>query len=157
MSVLPCKVPSSEYRIAGGSVCRSAAAQAPQLMWFVAWPLRLRYRFLILIIHFTLSLANSAALNNARKAPQSRAMVFQGLAVMIWGANERPGLLVGDSSLDSLRLRLQSQQRDSCFCSLRLNVHSCSEGNCEPLHITRFLLRNLCMNKTFILSINSVA
>lgn len=69
-------------------VLRSAAAQAPQLMWFVAWPLRLRYRFLILIIHFTLSLANSAALNNARKAPQSRAMVFQGLAVMIWGANE---------------------------------------------------------------------
>lgn len=57
-------------------------------MWFVAWPLRLRYRFLILIIHFTLSLANSAALNNARKAPQSRAMVFQGLAVIICGADK---------------------------------------------------------------------
>lgn len=68
-------------------------AQALQLMWFVAWPLRLRYRFLILIIHFTLSLANSAALNNARNAPQSRAMVFQGLAVIIWNKQNRGGWL----------------------------------------------------------------
>lgn len=52
-------------------------------MWFVAWPLLLRYRLRILIIHFTLSLANSAALNNAKKAPQRRAIVFQGLAVII--------------------------------------------------------------------------
>lgn len=52
-------------------------------MWFVAWPLFLRYLFLILIIHFTLSLANSAALNNAKKAPQRRAIAFQGLAVII--------------------------------------------------------------------------
>lgn len=87
-TVLPCRVPSSEFRIAGVSLCRSAVARALQLMWFVAWPLRLRYRFLILIIHFTLSLANSAALNNARKAPQSRAMVFQGLAVIICGADK---------------------------------------------------------------------
>lgn len=57
-------------------------------MWFVAWPLLFRYRFLILIIHFTLSLANSAALNKARKAPQRSAMVFQGLAVMICGTEE---------------------------------------------------------------------
>lgn len=92
-AVLPCEVPSSEYRSAGGSVCRSAGAQALQLMWFVAWPLRLRYRFLILIIHFTLSLANSAALNNARNAPQSRAMVFQGLAVIIWNKQNRGGWL----------------------------------------------------------------
>ena len=58
-----------------------------QLMWLVAWPLLLRYLFLILIIHFILSLANSAALNNAKKAPQRRAIVFQGLAVTICEAN----------------------------------------------------------------------
>lgn len=78
----------------GGQGFRQSAvlARRPQLMWFAAWPLLLRYRFLILIIHFTLSLANSAALNNARKAPQRSAMVFQGLAVIIWGAETKGGV-----------------------------------------------------------------
>jgi hypothetical protein len=69
-------------------------------MWFIAWPLLLRYRFLILIIHFTLSLANSAALNNARKAPHRRAIVFQGLAVIICETETNTGLLIS-FNLDS--------------------------------------------------------
>lgn len=99
-------------------------------MWFAAWPLLLRYRFLILIIHFTLSLANSAALNNARKAPQRSAMVFQGLAVIIWGTETRGGV-AGCINLDSVSGFWT--HRDTCLHLLGLNVDSWSGGNYEPL------------------------
>lgn len=55
-----------------------------QLIWFKAWVFLLRCRFRIFIIHFTLSLAKSAALNKARNIPHKRAIMFQGFAVTIY-------------------------------------------------------------------------
>lgn len=124
-----------------------------QLMWFVAWPLLFRYRFLILIIHFTLSLANSAALNNARKAPQRSAMVFQGLAVIIYRTQTKMGLV----GLHWCWLCvLDVGATGTCvFCSFRLNG-SWSGGNYEPCHISNWDPSQNCTSKTLGLSFNLV-
>lgn len=92
-----------------------SAALSPQLMWFKTWLLLLRCRLRIFIIHFTLSLAKSAALNKAKKMPQRRAIMFQGFAVTICTKeNQTCDLRVVSNNFSSIEIHFYCK----IFCCL---------------------------------------